>query len=340
MARLALGLCLLVLGIHMPLGAASGNELNIRQRMDIGVTRPAQGFALVLSRRAAEDLSVPEPSVTTRMPAAAAAAFCAGVGTAFPDLLLLSRPLTDEERHVCRRAGATVVELPLGRAGLQILRADGSGDLALTRRDLFLALAQDIPAGQGQSLAPNSNRNWSDIADILPERPIRVWGPDLSGVSGEVLRDIVLVPGAREFSGLERLFLSDRDAFRRIAFSVRSDGVYRSGDLPQDLAPEAPDLVISDLTDPAPGQFVAVALDGKMPTPEAIYSLDYPAAWPLTLYVKAEHVPFLEGLDRILGLATAEDMVGPGGEAAALGFLPLPDEARAAARARAETLAQ
>ena len=75
--------------------------------------------------------------------------FCAGVGAQHPDFNNASRAIKKGEVELCAKKGITVTELKVGYDGIVFANSNKADRLSITRRELFLALAKQIPDGKG-----------------------------------------------------------------------------------------------------------------------------------------------------------------------------------------------
>ena len=72
--------------------------------------------------------------------------FCGGVGAQYPDLTNASRAIKPSEVDICRKAGVTeVLEVKVGYDGLTVANSKKAPLYKLTRKDLYLALAKQVP---------------------------------------------------------------------------------------------------------------------------------------------------------------------------------------------------
>ena len=89
--------------------------------------------------------------------------FCAGIGTDHPDMTNASRRKKISEVERCTKNGVTgVTEVKIGYDGIVMANSKASSRLKITRKQIFLALAKDIPAGEGK-LIPNPHKTLSLI---------------------------------------------------------------------------------------------------------------------------------------------------------------------------------
>ncbi len=104
--------------------------------------------------------------------------FCAGVGVQFPDATNASRRIKQGELDTCRKNGVNdIVEITVGFDGIAIANAKSAPQFKLTRKDLYLALAKQVPDASGQSLVANPYRTWKEVNPSLPATKIEVLGP-------------------------------------------------------------------------------------------------------------------------------------------------------------------
>ena len=99
--------------------------------------------------------------------------FCAGVGEDHPDFTNASRPIKKSEFEDCAKNGVTeIVEIKVGFDGLSLAHAKDAKAFALTKQQIFAALAKEIPDKDGKLIA-NPNKLWSDIDASLPSHQDR-----------------------------------------------------------------------------------------------------------------------------------------------------------------------
>lgn len=94
--------------------------------------------------------------------------FCAGVGVEHPDMTNSSRRIKKTEVERCGKNGVNeIVELKVGYDGIAVANSKKSKALSLTPRDLFLALAKDVPANaDGSKRQANPHKTWKDLSLI------------------------------------------------------------------------------------------------------------------------------------------------------------------------------
>ena len=75
--------------------------------------------------------------------------FCEGVGENTPDIANASRRIKDSELEACTTAGVTPVEVKIGFDGIVLASAKSGPAFALTREQIFQALAKNLPDASG-----------------------------------------------------------------------------------------------------------------------------------------------------------------------------------------------
>ena len=80
--------------------------------------------------------------------------FCAGVGEDTPDFTNASRQIKKSEFEDCAKNGVTdIVEIKVGYDGLSLAHSKDAKDGALTKQQIFMALAKQVPDKGGKLIA-------------------------------------------------------------------------------------------------------------------------------------------------------------------------------------------
>ncbi|GAB5509146.1 MAG: PstS family phosphate ABC transporter substrate-binding protein [Hyphomicrobiales bacterium] len=263
--------------------------------------------------------------------------FCAGVGADTPDFTNASRGMKASELETCTANGVTPVEMRVGFDGIVIADAIDGPTLSLSRAQLFLALAKQIPGDDG-ALMDNPNVNWSDIDPGLPNAGIEVLGPPPTSGTRDAFLELVMEPGCEEagFNG---------DTCDAIFEELREDGAYVDAGENDNLIvqrlqanPDAVGIFGFSFLDQNANVIKGAEIDGVAPTFDNIASGDYPVSRSLYVYVKAEHVGVIAGMEEFIAEYTSEAAWGDEGYLAERGLIPLPADARATAAQEAQSL--
>ena len=77
--------------------------------------------------------------------------FCAGAGDDTPDFVDSSRAMKKDELATCMTNGAKeVVQLTIGYDGIALTSAKAGPDIAVTKQQIYLALAKQVPDKDGK----------------------------------------------------------------------------------------------------------------------------------------------------------------------------------------------
>ena len=259
--------------------------------------------------------------------------FCEGAGEDTPDFTNASRPIKKSEFEACQKNGVTdIVEVKVGFDGLTVATAAAAPDVALTKQQLFMALAKQVPDKDGK-LIDNPYKMWNEIDPSLPATKIEVLGPPPTSGTRDSFAELVLEKGADTFESLAALKTSDAKAFETVWKSIRTDGAYVEAGENDNLIvqkleanPNAFGIFGFSFLEENEGKIKAVKVEGQVPTFETIASGDYKVARPLFVYVKKQHVGQVPGMAEFLTEYTSAKAMGDEGYLADKGLIPLPAE--------------
>lgn len=267
--------------------------------------------------------------------------FCAGNDPKTPDIVNASRPIMPSEIAECRKNGVeNIIEVTIGFDGIVLANAKAAPAFDLTRKELFLALAREVP--MDGKLVPNSYKTWKQVDARLPDEAIRVYGPPPTSGTRDAFVELVMEKGCGEFPEFAKL---PEDQRKATCHALREDGAYVE-------AGENDNIIVQRLqTNPGTLGIMgysfleenldvvkAATVEGVAPDFDHIADGSYPVSRSLYLYVKKDHVSLTPGLQEFLTEYTSEDAVGEYGYLADKGLIPLQPEALAAQRSRVAKL--
>ena len=271
--------------------------------------------------------------------------FCAGVGVDHPDITNASRRMKASEFENCQKAGAKeITEVKIGFDGIAIANAKKAPQLDLTLKDIFLALAKDVPDASGK-FVPNPNKTWKDVNSALPDAKIEVLGPPPTSGTRDAFVELAMEGGCNSIPEIKALKKSDEKKHKAICGGIREDGAYiEAGEndnlIVQKLASNKNALGIfgysflDQNTDKVQGSKIA----GVEPTYETISDGSYPVSRSIYFYVKNAHVGTIPGIKQFVAEFTSDKAWGPEGYLADKGLISLPDAERASVAKSAQAL--
>jgi len=267
--------------------------------------------------------------------------FCAGVGVDFPDISNASRPIKDSEIETCAANGVTeITEIKIGFDGIVLANSKDAPEVDLTRAQIWLALAKEVPVGG--VMTANPYVNWSDIDAALPNTKIEVLGPPPTSGTRDAFVELVMDKGCEEFPEVAAL---EGDAKKAVCQTIREDGAYIDAGENDNLIvqkleanPAALGIFGYSFLEQNADMLQASHIEGVEPTFEAIADGSYPVSRSLFFYVKNAHVDVIPGIREFVAEFVSDRATGEEGYLADKGLIPLPEEEHAEILATAANL--
>ena len=302
-------------------------------------------FTTVVAEQLGKTAGVKTPVVESTGTGGGMKLFCDGVGVQFPDATNASRRMKAGEFELCQKNNVKdIIELMIGYDGLTLAFSKKNPPMSLTRAQVFLALAKNVPGPDGK-LIPNPYKTWNQIDPSLPNKPIEILGPPPTSGTRDSFHELVLEPGAEQIPAMKALKAADRKAFDAAWKSIREDGVYvEAGEndnvIVQKLEanPGAVGIFGYSFLEENVSKVQGVKLDGVEPNEETISTLKYPAAREMFVYVKKAHIGVVPGLDKFAQEFVSNRAAGDGGYLEKKGLVPVPKDRLANSQANVANL--
>ena len=160
-------------------------------------------FATVVAEKFGKSTKFKTPKIESTGSGGGMKLFCSGVGIEHPDITNASRRIKKSEYEKCHNNGVKgIIEVKVGYDGIAVANSKKSQRMELSRKDIFLALAKDLPNPDGsETLVANPYRTWKDVNPALPNNKIEVLDlPPLPGLDGDLPRSwrFLYSPAARD----------------------------------------------------------------------------------------------------------------------------------------------
>lgn len=293
-------------------------------------------FATVVAEQFGKTSQFKSPKIESTGSGGGFKLFCGGVGVDHPDITNASRAIKKSEQEQCAANGVQdIVEVKIGYDGIVLANAKSAPPVNLTRQDIFLALAREIPGPNG-SLIANPHKTWKDVNPELPDVAIEVLGPPPTSGTRDAFVELVMEEAAGKIEALQALKKSDEKAYKAASQMVREDGAYIEAGENDNLIvqklqanPNAFGIFGFSFLDQNADVIQGSIVEGEAPTFENIAAGKYPVSRPLFFYVKKAHVGTIPGIAEYLAEFTSEKAWGPEGYLADKGMIPMPDAERA-----------
>ena len=293
-------------------------------------------FATVVAERFGRGSDFKTPKVESTGSGGGLKLFCDGIGVDYPDIANASRAIKASEVETCAANGVSeIIEVKIGYDGIVVANATGSADIELTRRDLFLALAKEVPGESDGELIENPYQTWQDVNPELPALDIEVLGPPPTSGTRDAFVELAMEGGCSTVPWIKAMKSSDGDRYKAVCHTIREDGRFIEAGENDNLIvqkleanPAAFGIFGFSFLDQNAEKVKGAAIDGSRPTFDAIADGDYPVSRPLYFYVKKAHVDVIPGLRGFLREFTSERAWGEEGYLSDRGLIPMPDEER------------
>lgn len=273
--------------------------------------------------------------------------FCAGVGVNHPDITNASRAMKASEFENCVANGVKeIVEVKIGFDGIAIANSKAAGVYDLTLKDVWLALAKDVPDPKGGGgLVANPYKTWKEVNPALPDAKIEVLGPPPTSGTRDAFVELAMEGGCNAFDSIKALKKEDEKKHKAVCHGVREDGAFiEAGEndnlIVQKLVanPNALGVFGFSFLDQNADKIQGAKINGVEPSYETIASGEYPVSRSMYIYVKKAHVGTIPGIAEFVAEYTSDKAWGPEGYLADKGLIALPDAERAKWAASAQAM--
>ena len=259
--------------------------------------------------------------------------FCNGVGVQHPDVANASRRMNASEFDTCGKNGVKdVIEIKIGFDGLTISESKKGPSFALTRKQIYLALAKQIPdPANPTTLIANPYKTWKDVDSSLPAIKIEMLGPPPTSGTRDSFHELYMENGCRSYPWINTLRGMDEKRFRRICHTMREDGAFIEAGENDNLIvqkieanPNSLGIFGFSFLEENLDKLRGLKIDGVEPTFETIASGKFPASRPLFIYVKKAHIGVIPGLKEFMDEYVSDKAIGAEGYLSDKGLVPLP----------------
>ena len=293
-------------------------------------------FSTVVAERFGRSTEFKTPKVESTGSGGGLKLFCDGVGVDYPDVTNSSRAIKQSEVETCASNGVHgVVEVKIGYDGIVIANAINSPSVSLSRSDIFLALAKEVPGEAEGVLVENPYVTWADVNPDLPAVRIEVLGPPPTSGTRDAFVELAMEGGCKSIDWIKALKSSDKNRYKAICHTIREDGAFVEAGENDNLIvqkleanPNAFGIFGFSFLDQNAEKVKGALVDGFEPTFDAIADGSYPVSRPLYFYVKKAHVDVIPGLREFLREFTSARAWGDEGYLSDRGLIPMPVEER------------
>jgi phosphate transport system substrate-binding protein len=336
--------------ISLTLASAASSAAG-RDHIEIVGSSTVYPFATVVAETFGKKTKFKTPKIESTGSGGGFKLFCAGNGIRTPDITNASRRIKKSEFDKCMKNGVkAITEVQIGYDGIAIANAKNGPQFDLSLRDLYLALASEVPSGKPGQLRPNPYKTWQEVNPALPAVRIEVLGPPPTSGTRDAFAELAMEGGCKTFDWIKGLKSAAKAAkkagdknkakalkqqYKAICHTIREDGAYiEAGEndnlIVQKLGknPNALGIFGFSFLDQNGDKVKGAKIDGIEISFENIADGKYPVSRPLFFYVKNDHVGKVPGIEEYISEFTEEDTWGEEGYLTEKGLIPLGEAQR------------
>ncbi len=315
----------------------SASSVEARNNIQIVGSSTVYPFATVVAEKFGKTSGFATPIIESTGSGGGMKLFCSGVGDSHPDFTNASRRIKKSEYDKCLANGVTdIIEVKIGYDGIVIGNSLEAEQLALTRKDIFLALAKEIPNPDGsETLVENTYQTWQDVNASLPAVKIEVLGPPPTSGTRDAFVELAMEGGCKKFDWIKAMKKTDKNAYKALCHTIREDGAFIEAGENDNLIvqklrenPKALGVFGFSFLDQNADVIQGSKVDGVAPEFEAIADGSYPVSRPLYFYGKKAHIGIVPGIAEYMAAFTDEAAFGEEGYLTDKGLIPMPEEER------------
>lgn len=292
-------------------------------------------FATIVAEQLGKNPSIKTPVVESGGSSVGKKGVCEGTGVKFVDIGNASSRMKKKELAFCEKNNVKLTEIKVGYDGIVVANSKKGELLQISRADLGKALTAEVPNKEGTAFVPNYYKKWSDIKPLLPDVPIKVYGPPTtSGTRASYAEIINQKSYCKKDSIAKKLSKERGDPKGKKCRAMRTDGVYVEAGEQDNLIvqklkedPTAYGIFGFSYLDQNSDSIQGAVLDDVKPTFEDISSGKYKASRALYFYVKHSHLDVVPNINDYMMEWTKH--WGNDGMLADAGMIPMSEKERA-----------
>lgn len=349
-----------LMAVTFSVSAFGAGQVAARDYISIVGSSTVYPFATVVAERFGKSTDYSTPKIESTGSGGGMKLFCAGIGAQHPDIINSSRRMKKSEQEKCAGNGVRdIVEVKVGYDGIAIANSRKGPSFELSLKDVFLALAKQIPGPDGK-LTDNPHKSWKDVNASLPDTRIEVLGAPPTSGTRDAFAELALEGGAKQFADLKALRKAKgedkikglmaklgipmsayneqgKKVFQAVAHAIREDGAYIEVGENDNLIvqklnanPDALGVFGFSFLDQNADKVQGSKIDGVNITFDSIADGSYSVSRPLYFYVKKAHVGTIPGIEGYLREFTSARAWGDEGYLTDKGMIPMPVDERQA----------
>lgn len=248
--------------------------------------------------------------------------FCSSDQQHSPELVVSSRKMRPSEIEQCRNATGKVVELEFGYDGIVFVSSKTNKIANLSRKEIFEAIAKYQLHEKNTTL--NTNREWQEINDSLPDYKIKVYGPAPSSGTREEIDNLIMNYICKQYT-------SNNQDYQKLCPQIRQDNMFAEIGKNENLIitkviqnPTAIGITGYNFYIQNNKLVNAIQIDNISPNINTLIDMSYPLTRPLYIYAKNYQSAAIKNqVQTFLKRLISDFMVGYDGYLSSKGLIPL-----------------
>tara|TARA_E500000075_G_scaffold68203_1_gene61481 strand:+ start:149 stop:1264 length:1116 start_codon:yes stop_codon:yes gene_type:complete len=338
-------LSIFILGVVATFMLAPTVQVEARDQISIVGSSTVYPYGTVNAQRLGEE-GYNTPTYNSTGTGGGMKLFCGGVGVDHPDMTGASRPMKAKEAKLCAENGVNnVIEVMWANDGITFSHSNDAEPFSVTREEIFMAMAKEVcvpVSGVKYSggekveceVEENPYTSWNQINPNFPDYKIEVLvAPPTSGTR-DAFDGNVMEAGCNLPSEMEDLCVEYREDGRIIEMGENDTLIVQKLREDKERFGYFGYSYLKDNAD----RLQAATVEGVAPTAETIAEYEYPMARPLFIYVKADHVGVIPGIQEYTQMMVSDAAIGDNGYLTAIGAAPMVPELKDRVRNITDTL--
>ncbi len=310
--------------------AAVSTPAHARDQISIVGSSTVFPFATTVAERFGKSTKFKTPVVESTGSGGGLKLFCSGSGDKHPDITNASRRIKKSEVEKCAANGIKdIVEVKIGYDGIVLANSKKTAPVKLTLKDVFLALAKDVPAADGKT-QPNPYKTWRQVNASLPDVKIEVLGPPPTSGTRDAFVELAMEGGCKTFKWIKAMKKTEKKAYKALCHTIREDGAFIEAGENDNLIvrkleanPKAFGIFGFSFLDQNADVVQGAMVNGKEPSFENISNGAYPVSRALYFYVKKDQLRKVPGIENYLAEFTSDRAWGEEGYLTEKGLIPM-----------------
>lgn len=257
--------------------------------------------------------------------------FCSGAGYNFPDFSNASRKIEKSEISKCNLHGINgIIEIKIGYDGIVLANSLSGNKFNLTKKQIFLALADKIPDQEGK-LISNPHKFWNEIDKSLPKIKIAVYGPPSTSGTRDAFAELIMEESCEELKEFKAIYPDEKIRKKKCRIIRNDEHFIEAGEndnlIVQKLKnnPNALGIFGFSFLEENHDSIQPSVIENKIPKFETIISGEYKVSRPLFIYFKKEHLNIIPGMRDFIKEIVSTNTIGKDGYLLQKGLIPLSD---------------